>query len=98
MLKVTRVALTAGLLLAAGSALSAERAATLEVENVSCVTCAPMLKRAIGRIAGVNDVTVAERPGGSAVASITYDDARVRPEALARASAEAGFPARVRAY
>lgn len=97
MLKIIRPALAAALLLAAGSALAAERTATLDVKNVSCVTCAPIVKRAIGRIAGVTNVAVAERPGGSAVATVTYDDAKVRPEALAQASTEAGYPARVRA-
>ena len=97
MLKLIRPALAAALLLSAGSALAAERTATLDVKNVSCVTCAPIVKRAIGRIAGVTGVTVTQRPGGSAVATFTYDDAKVRPEALARASTEAGYPARARA-
>ena len=97
MLKVIRPALVAGLLLAAGSALAAERTATLEVKNVSCVTCAPIVKRAIGRVAGVTGVIVAERPDGSAVATVTYDDAKVRPEGFAQASTDAGYPARVRA-
>lgn len=96
MLKVIRTAFAAGLLLVAGSALAAERTATLEVKNVSCVTCAPIVKRAIGRVAGVSSVTVVERDGGSAVATVKYDDARMRPEALAQASTEAGYPARLR--
>lgn len=84
------------LLLTAGSALAAERTATIEVENVSCATCAPVVKRVIARIAGVSSVTVVEQPGGHAVATVTYDDARVLPEALAQASTSAGYPARVR--
>ncbi len=96
MIKVTRAAIAAGLLLGAGSALAAKRTATLEVKNISCVTCAPIVKRAIGRVAGVSNVTVVERPGDNAVATVTYDDAKVRPEALAQASTEAGYPARIR--
>lgn len=97
MLKMIRPTLGAGLLLAAGSTIAAERTATLDVQNVSCATCAPIVKRAIGRVAGVTGVTVVERPGGSAVATVTYDNAKVHPEALARASRDAGYPARVRA-
>lgn len=95
MAKLTCGLLT-GLLLTAGSALAGELTATMEVENVSCATCAPVVKRVIGRIAGVSSVTVVEQPGGRAVAIVTYDEARVLPEALAQASSSAGFPARVR--
>ena len=69
----------------------------LDVKNVSCVTCAPVVKRAIGRVAGVTSVTVAEKADGTAIATVVYDDAKVRPEALAQASTDAGYPARVRA-
>lgn len=96
MLNLIRTAFTAGLLLTAGSALAAVRTATLEVKNVSCVTCAPIVKRAIGRVAGVKSVTVVEQKGGSAVATVTYDDAKVRPAALVQASTKAGYPARLR--
>lgn len=96
MFAVTRTALAVGLLLVAGSALAAERTATIDIKNVSCVTCAPIVKRAIGRVAGVSSVTVVPRDGGSAIATVRYDNARVRPEALAQASTEAGYPARVR--
>lgn len=97
MRRMTRAALAISALLAATSAQSAERTAVLDVKNVSCVTCAPIVKRAIGRIAGVTNVTVAEKAGGTAVATVVYDDAKVRPEVLAQASTDAGYPARVRA-
>ena len=96
MIKFIRTALATGLLLSAGSVLAAERTATLEVKNVTCITCAPIVKRAIGRVAGVKSVTVVELKGGSAMATVTYDDAKVRPAALAQASTNAGYPARVR--
>ena len=96
MLYLIRTAVTAGLLLTASSAFAAERTATLDVKNVSCVTCAPIVKRAIGRVVGVRIVKVVEQKGGNAVATVTYDDAKVRPAALAQASTEAGYPARVR--
>lgn len=97
MQKMTRTTLAFAALLAAGSAQAAQRTALLEVKNVSCVTCAPIVKRAIERVAGVTNVTVAEKDGGMAVATVVYDDAEVRPEALAQASINVGYPARVRA-
>lgn len=95
--EIFRATLAITALLAAASAQAAQRTAVLDVNNVSCVTCAPIVKRAIGRIAGVTNVTVAEKDGGTAVATVVYDDAKVRPEALAQASTDAGYPARVRA-
>lgn len=96
MLKAIRFTLTASLLLAAGSALAAERTIVLDVENVGCITCAPIVKAAIGNVAGVSSVTVVEEELGSAVATVTYDDELVAPEALAQASTDAGYPALVR--
>ncbi len=95
MLKMTRATLAIAALLAAGTAQAAQRTAVLDVKNVSCATCVPIVKRAIGRLAGVTSVTIAEKKG-TAVATVIYDDAKVRPEALARASTQAGYPARVR--
>ena len=90
-----RTALLAAFLAATGSALAAERTVTLDVENVSCVTCAPIVKRTLSRVPGVIRVVVTER-AGAAVASVTFDDQRVTPDALAVATTNAGFPSHVR--
>ena len=97
MLKVMRLALTAGVLLAAGSALATERTLILDVENVGCITCGPIVEWAVGSLAGVSSVTVVEEDLGLAVATVVYDDELVAPDALAQASTDAGFPAVVRA-
>ena len=96
MLKAMRLALTAGLMFAAGSASATERTIVLDIQNVGCVTCAPLVEWAVGSVAGVSDVTVVEEVFGSAVATVTFDDELVAPEALAQASTDAGFPAVVR--
>lgn len=87
----------AAALFAADAAQAAERTVRLSVSNVSCVTCAPIVRRTISRIPGVEAVTVTVSAGGNgqAVATVTYDDARVTPAALALASTRAGYPARV---
>jgi len=84
-------------LLSADAAQAAERTVRLDVSNVSCVTCAPIVRRTISRIPGVEAVTVTVTPGGNgqAVATVTYDDARVTPATLALASTRAGYPASV---
>ena len=93
-----RTALAASALLLAGSALAAlaaERTVTLDVDNVSCATCAPIVKRTLARMPGVSRVDVAEQ-AGAAVAIVTFDDARVTADALTVATTNAGYPARVR--
>lgn len=87
----------AAALFAADAAQAAERTVRLDVSNVSCVTCVPIVRRTISRLPGVEAVAVTVTPGGKgqAVATVTYDDARVTPAAIALASTEAGYPARV---
>lgn len=89
-----RAALIASVLLLAGPVLAAERTVTLAVENVSCVTCAPIVKRTLSRMPGVSQVDVSEMAGAT-TATVTFDDGLVTPEALTVAVTNAGFPARV---
>lgn len=98
-LSVRNALVFAAAVFTADAAQAAERTVRLDVSNVTCVTCAPIVRRTISRISGVEAVTVALTPGGrgQAVAVVTYDDARVTPAALALASTRAGYPARVQA-
>lgn len=89
-----RAALMASVFLLTGPAWAAERIVTLAVENVSCVTCAPIVKRTLSRLPGVNRVDVSERAGAT-TATVSFDDGLVTPEALTVAVTNAGFPARV---
>ena len=90
-----RIALTASALMLAGGAMAAPRTVTLEVENVSCVSCAPIVKKALSRVPGVSQVTVIEADG-MATATVTFDDDKVTPEALTQATTNAGFPSTVK--
>lgn len=90
-----RVALTAFTILAVGAAVAAPRVATLELQNMSCVACAPIVKKTLSRIEGVRQVSVLERAGAATV-TVLFDDEKVSAEALARATTNAGFPSSVR--
>lgn len=83
--------LFAAALLAPGSALAGERTVTLAVDNMSCVTCPYIVKKALGRVAGVMKVNVsfAEKR-----AVVTFDEARASVAALTSATAQVGFPSR----
>lgn len=97
------VAAVSGGLLAAGAAppqkvaqvSAGQRVATLDLVNVSCATCAPVVTRALSSVPGVANVSVQEGFGATATARIVYDPRRVTPAALAAATTDAGFPARV---
>ncbi|MBJ6128243.1 cation transporter [Microvirga splendida] len=90
-----RIALTASALMLAVGAIAAPQTVTLEVENVSCVSCAPIVKKALSRVPGVSQVTVIEADG-MATATVTFDDEKVTPEALTQATTNAGFPSTVK--
>lgn len=91
---ITRLAAALGLVLATGATASAaEQTATLEVQNVSCVTCVPIVKHTLTRVPGVSRVAVAER-SGTATATVTFDAARTDVAALVQATTNAGFPSR----
>jgi len=90
-----RAAIAASVLMSASGAIAAPRIATLEVQNVSCVTCAPIVKRTLARLAGVTQVAVIEH-GGVATATVTFDDDKITAEALSQATSNAGYPSSVK--
>ena len=69
-----------------------ERSATFVVRNLTCPTCPIAVKAAMGRVHGVSHVTV---NFSTKVATVNYDPARVTPAAIAAASTNVGYPARV---
>lgn len=72
-----------------------QRVTTLSVVNVSCATCAPIVKAAVSRLPGVAEVSVKEHAGASASVRIVHDPSKITPAALAGAITEAGYPATV---
>nr|WP_015061148.1 cation transporter [Pseudomonas sp. K-62]BAM13984.1 mercuric transport protein [Pseudomonas sp. K-62] len=90
-----RTTVTLAALALAGGAVAAPRVATLDVENVSCVACAPIVKRTLSRVSGVSQVSVIERDG-MAIATVSFDDEKVTAQALAQATTNAGYPSTVK--
>jgi mercuric ion binding protein len=70
---------------------AAPRTVTLAVDNMTCAACPITVKKAIARVDGVSKVDVSyERRE----AVVTFDDAKASLERIAKASADAGYPAR----
>lgn len=88
----TSLALVAAVAAFAGTALAAPRTVTLSVPTMDCPVCPITVKKALTKVPGVvqADVNFDKRE-----ATVTFDDARTTPEALTRATKDAGYPSTV---
>ena len=78
---------------AAATALAAPQTVKLSVPGMTCATCPITVKVALTRVDGVSKAEVSyERRE----AVVTFDDAKTSVQKLAKASADAGFPATVK--
>ncbi|MGH8586524.1 MAG: mercury resistance system periplasmic binding protein MerP [Gammaproteobacteria bacterium] len=78
--------------LVAGPVSAAEKTVTLRVDNMSCATCPPVVKKSLGRIDGVSRVEVSLE---AKTAIVIYDDAKTDVAALIDATTNAGYPSRL---
>lgn len=63
----------------------------LTVSNMTCGSCVGHITKALAAVDGVNDVTVSLEKG---TAKVSYDESKVKPDALASAVVKAGYPAK----
>ncbi len=87
---LTAVGIAAALAIG-GTAAAAERTVTLAVANMTCAACPYIVKRTMAAVPGVLNVAVSYRERRAVV---TFDDARTSLDAIIRASAGVGYPAR----
>ena len=81
----------AAAVLAAGAAMAAERSVTLAVDNMTCETCPPIVRKSLARVPGV---AKAEVSADTHRAVVTFDDAKTSVAALVDATTRAGYPSR----
>jgi periplasmic mercuric ion binding protein len=97
---MTRLATTVAALAIALSPLAAraaEKTVILNVDNASCELCPPIVQKALSRVSGVKMVEMGGATvDASAVASVTFDDAKTTVAQLITATANAGYPARLK--
>jgi periplasmic mercuric ion binding protein len=86
------VATSAALLLVCAPVGAAPKIVTLSVPTMNCSVCPITVKKALSKVPGVSraEVNLDRR-----AATVTFDDARTSPEALTRATGEAGYPSTV---
>ncbi len=78
----------------ATGAHAATRNVTLDVPGMTCAVCPITVKKALMKVSGVTDAKVNYE---SKAAIVEYDDTATNPEALMKATANAGYPSTVRA-
>ena len=83
---------------AAAQTVAAEQTVTFAVDNMTCALCPVTVKRAMEGVAGVlDDICLAYKAGDveARTATVIFDTAATSADAIATASANAGYPARV---
>lgn len=85
--------LICSLLVAAGALADDARTATLAVSNMDCAVCPITVRKALERVPGVAMATVDFKTKHAVVA---FYPAKTSPEALTKATADAGYPSSVK--
>ncbi len=65
---------------------------TLDVKNMTCEVCPITVKKSLEKVPGVSAVKV---DFGKKTAMVTFDPDKTKPEALTRATTNAGYPSTV---
>ena len=86
MRKLTHIILLTALV--AGPTLAAERTVILNVDNMSCPACAPVVKKSLMRIEGV---VISDVSAETNTATVTFDDAKTGCLALIDATTRRGL-------
>lgn len=79
-----------GSVIVAPAAFAGERTVTFAVDNMTCASCPYIVKSSMAAVAGVAKVAVSFK---AKTATVTFDDGKTNPDAIAAASANAGYPA-----
>ena len=66
--------------------------AVLDVQNMTCGLCPVTVKKSLEKVAGVSAVQV---DFDKKTATVTYDPDKAQPEALTKATTNAGYPSAV---
>ncbi|GHD82041.1 mercury resistance system periplasmic binding protein MerP [Vogesella fluminis] len=69
------------------------RTITLDVQNMTCEVCPITVKKALEKVSGVSAVQI---DFAKKTATVTYDPDKAQPEALTKATTNAGYPSTVR--
>ncbi len=66
---------------------------TLDLPTMNCAICPFTVKKALNKVDGVTDANVSYE---KKQAVVSYDDAKTNPEALTKATTNAGYPSTIK--
>lgn len=90
-MKLLAVALAS--LFTSSAVFAGARTATLDVTNMDCAVCPITVRKALEKVPGVDSAKVDFKTKRAIVA---FDPAKTTPEALTKATADAGFPSAIK--
>jgi periplasmic mercuric ion binding protein len=83
-------------ILMSSPAHAADKTVVLDVKNVDCVLCPPIVRQSLLRVKGVKDVKISQaNQMADFMATITYNDVVANEAALIAATTKAGYPSHV---
>ena len=85
--------LVASLAISVTALAAGPRTATLDVTNMDCAVCPITVRKALEKVPGVDSAKVDFMTKRAVVA---FDPTKTTPEALTKATADAGFPSSVK--
>jgi periplasmic mercuric ion binding protein len=85
--------LLASIAVAGAAHAAGAHSATLAVTNMDCATCPITVRKALERVPGVESAKVDFK---TKLATVAFDPAKTKPEALVKATTEAGYPSTVK--
>jgi periplasmic mercuric ion binding protein len=97
MIRLSVAAVALAVVLSPAVARAAEKTVVLNVDNATCELCPPIVKKTLARVAGVAAVQMGGATAdASAVATVTFDDAKANVAQLIAATTNAGYPAHLK--
>lgn len=75
---------------AVAQAVETTKTMVFAVDNMTCALCPVTVRKAMEQVTGVKSVAV---DFGAKTATVVFDPAQATPDAIAKASADAGYPA-----
>ncbi|HTF68596.1 MAG TPA: mercury resistance system periplasmic binding protein MerP [Edaphobacter sp.] len=76
-----------------GALAATPKTVTLDVKNMTCELCSITIKKSLEKVSGVSTIKV---NFDKKTTTITYDPDKTQPDALTKATTNAGFPSTVR--
>ena len=91
-MKKTLALIVSAALSAPAAFAAGDRTATLDVANMDCSACPITVREALKKVPGVTSAKVDFK---TKRAVVVFDSAKATPEALTKATADAGFPSKI---